>query len=87
MTEKNLPPKPKYYSGMELEKLVRYCDLHSETPRALFRKDMIAQMIDYAGNPQDFPSAEEMSEAEIEWQPLHKPMKTLVKLCQEKYNL
>jgi hypothetical protein len=77
----------KYYSHMNLKELVRYCDVHSETPRALFRKDMIAQMIDSAGNPKDYPTAKEMANADIEWQSLHEEMKTLVNLCNEKYNL
>ena len=84
---KELPPKPKYYSEMDLARLVGYCDIHSETPRALFFKDMIAQMIDYAGNPKDYPSAKEMSKADIKWHSLHEEMKTLVNLCREKYDL
>ncbi len=84
---KELPPKPKYYPNMNIEELVGYCDLHSETPRALFRKDMIAQMIDYAGNPEDYPTAEEMSKADIEWQSLHEEMKALVDICKKKYSL
>jgi len=87
MGEKDLPPKPKYYPSMDIKRLVGYCDIHSETPRALFHKDMIAQMIDYAGNPEDYPTAEEMFKADIEWQSLHEEMKTLVNLCREKYNL
>lgn len=87
MGKKDLSSKPKYYPSMDIEKLVRYCDLHSETPRALFRRDMIAQMIDYAGNPQDYPSAKEMANADIEWHPLKEEMKTLVNLCKEKYDL
>ncbi len=87
MKEKELSTKPKYYADMELEELVRYCDIHSETDRALFNKDMIAQMIDYAGNPKDYPTAEEMAKASIEWHSLHETMKTLVNLCKEKHDL
>ena len=86
MTEENIP-KAKYYLCMNLKELVGYCDLHSETPRALFRKDMIAQMIAYAGNPEDFPSAKEMNKAHKEWFSLHDDMKTLVNLCKEKHHL
>lgn len=87
MGKKDLPPKPKYYHGMDIGILVGYCNLHSETPRALFHKDMVAQMIDYAGNPKDYPTAEEMANAEIEWHSLKEEMKTLVNLCREKYDL
>lgn len=83
--EKNNPSK--YYSGMDLKELVKYCDAHSETPRALFSKNMVAQMIDYAGNPKDFPSAKIMNNADIKWYSLHEDMKNLVNLCKEKYNL
>lgn len=85
--EDELSSKPKYYLGMTMEQLVGYCDIHSETPLALFRKDMIAQMINYAGNPENYPTAEEMSKSDIEWHSLHEEMKTLVNICKERYNL
>ncbi|MBA7494855.1 hypothetical protein ES702_05433 [subsurface metagenome] len=67
MGEKDLPPNPKYYHGMGLKELVEYCRSHSGNPRALFSKDMIAQMIDYAGNPLNYPSAKEMANPNIKW--------------------
>lgn len=79
--------KSEYYSHMNLQELVKYCDAHSETPRALFSRNMVAQMIDYAGNPLGYPSAKKMNSADIKWYSLHKDMKDLVNLCKEKYNL
>jgi len=87
MGEKDLPPKPKYYHGMGIKELVRYWDMHCETPRALFHKDMIAQMIDYAGNPPNYPTAKEMANANVKWRPSPEQIKTLVSLCKEKYDL
>ncbi|GAI59896.1 unnamed protein product [marine sediment metagenome] len=87
MGEKDLPPNPKYYHGMGIKELVKYCDSHPGTPRALFSRDMIAQMIDYAGNPQGYPSAKEMANGNIKWPLSPEEIKTLVNLCNKKYDL
>jgi len=72
---------------MGIKELVKYCDTHSENSRALFSKDMIAQIIDYAGNPQGYPSAKEMANGNIKWPIPPEEIKTLVKLCKKKYDL
>lgn len=68
-----------FYSGMEKDELVGYCDIHCETEIALFHQEMVAQMIEYAGCPKDFPKPEEIMKGE-EWSSLHESMKTLVNL-------
>lgn len=80
-----LENQAKYYPDMSREELISYCDLHCKTPRALFRRDMIAQMVEYAGNPNEYPKSEEWM-AGIEWYSLHEEMEELVQLARENKN-
>ncbi len=67
------------------KELIDYCDSHCETPRALFHKNQIAKMIKLAGEPgEEFPSSEEMFEADIEWHSIGEPMKKLIQLARER---
>lgn len=54
----------KYYSAMTEEQFVDYVSSHSETERALFSKDQVAQMLDLAGYPKE---AEEASRGFKKW--------------------
>lgn len=68
-----------FYSGMEKDELVGYCNIHCETEIALFSREMVAQMIEYARCPKDFPKPEEIMKGK-EWLSLHESMKNLVEL-------
>ena len=71
----------KYYSHMERNELIDYCDSHCETERALFSREMVAQMIEYASCPEDYSTPDEIINSCIEFYPMHEPMKTLVDLA------
>lgn len=47
MVNEDVPMK--YYNAMPMEHFLAYCESHSETPRALFSKEQIAQLLDLAG--------------------------------------
>ena len=71
-----------YYSAlMNKEELIGYCDIHCETERALFPKAIVAQMIDYAGCPEDWSTPDEVAKGNIDWYSMHEDMKGLVKLA------
>lgn len=74
---------PKYYESMNKENLIEYCDIHCETERALFSKEMVAQMIDYAGYPENWSTPDEVAKGNICWHVIHEDMKGLVKLAKE----
>ncbi len=80
-----LENKTKYYSSMSKEELIGYCDEHCRTPRALFPRAMIAQMVEYAGRPDGYSTPEEFLEG-IEWYSWHDEMEKLVKLARENKN-
>ncbi len=40
-----------YYTAMKEDEFLGYVELHSETPRALFSKSQVAQMLELAGYP------------------------------------
>ena len=44
----------KYYPYMGKDELIGYCDINCETPRALFSREMFAQMVEYAGRPENY---------------------------------
>ena len=73
-----------FYSGMEKDELVGYCDIHCETEIALFHQEMYAQMIEYAGCPENYPSPDEVIECSTEFHSMHENMKTLVYLARSK---
>lgn len=73
----------RFYSFNTREGLVGYCELHCQTERALFRKDMVAQMIEYAGRPKSFCSPEEIMNGWKGWYSLGREMEELVKLARE----
>ncbi len=69
-----------FYSAMTAERLIGYCDLHCETPRALFGRDMVAQMVLLAGEPEDWDSPEDIASGQ-KWMSLKEEMKELVNLA------
>lgn len=73
---------PKYYSQMDRNALSGYCSIHCKTSRALFSKEMIAQMVEYAGSPEHFSKSEEGIDG-IKWYSMHEEMEELVKLARE----
>jgi hypothetical protein len=70
----------KYYSDMKRNELIGYCGIHCETPMALFSREMVAQMVEYAGCPENFPKPEEIIKGR-ELYPMHGSMETLVDLA------
>ena len=73
-----------FYSYMDKDKLIGYCDSHRETEIALFSREMVAQMIEYAGCPENYPSPDEVIECSTEFHSMHENMKTLVYLARSK---
>lgn len=69
-----------FYPHMERDELIGYCDLHRKSQRALFSREMIAQMVEYAGCPEDFPNPQEIMRYQ-EFIGTHEPMKKLVDLA------
>jgi hypothetical protein len=59
--------------------LIGYCDIHCETPRAMFNDVHINRMIELAGFPADFPRTVSRG-----WYSLHEDMKDLVKLARDR---
>ena len=54
----------KYYNGMEKDRFLRYVYEHSKTPRALFNKEMVAQLCELNGDHED---AEEIANGIKNW--------------------
>jgi len=73
--------------NMAREELIGYCDLHSETERALFHKSMIAQIVEYVGCPEDYTSPEEILKGKQDIYSMHEPMKILVDLARKNNRL
>jgi hypothetical protein len=73
-----------FYSGMSKDDLIGYCALHCRTERALFHKDMVAQMVEYAGCPKGFLPPEEISRDIHEFYSLHESMEELVSLARSR---
>jgi len=59
--------------------LIGYCDIHCETPRAMFNDAQINRMIELAGFPESFPRTVSRG-----WYSLHEDMKDLVKLARDR---
>ena len=57
--------------------LIGYCDLHCETPRALFNGTQVNRMISLAGHPASFVRAV----PEDVWLSVHEDMKDLCSLA------
>ncbi len=72
-----------YYSQMNSEELINYCDSHSETERALFSKEQVAEMVLLAGCPEDWPLPQKIATDSTTWHSLKKPMKNLVFLARQ----
>ncbi len=68
---------------MSREELIGYCELHCRTPRALFRFDQIAQMVEYAGRPDNCDTPEEFMERKNDFTSLKSEMEELIKLSRE----
>ena len=60
--------------------------MHSETPRALFRNDMVAQMVLLAGEPKDWLSPEELMKSRTKFYSLKADMKILVEVARKRLN-
>ena len=58
------------------EELIDYCDIHADTPLALFHRSHINRMLALAGHPKHF-----VHSIEQEWLSVHAPMKELVKIA------
>lgn len=59
------------------ERLIGYCEIHCETPRALFNGDQINDMLMLAGYPEGFVTS---VQSDL-WQSVHEPMNELCKLA------
>lgn len=75
--------EPEFYTHMSKDELIGYCDIHRKTERALFSYPQIAQMIEYAGRPEEFVAPEELMRFPKAFDSLHEEMKTLVDLARE----
>lgn len=69
------------------DQLISYCDSHCESQRALFNKEQIARMIELAGNPEGYPTPEDIRGGVREWISVHKEMKELVNLANSRKNM
>ena len=70
----------KYYPYMGKDELIGYCDINCETPRALFSREMFAQMVEYAGRPENYQAPDEIINGP-EFRSMKENMKTLVDLA------
>lgn len=70
-----------YCVSMKGENLIGYCSEHAQTERAYFSREIIAQMIEYAGRPENYPSPEEVLKDFPKFTPLHEEMDVLVDLA------
>lgn len=75
-----------FYSHMDAKELIGYCDIHCETPRALFSKEQVAQMILLAGEPDDWDAPEDFANGIKAWYCFKEEMKELVKLATARLN-
>ena len=69
---------------MSDKELIGYCDIHCETPRALFHRDQVNRMLALAGHPKNF--AYEVSKYQ-EWLSVHEEMKELCELARKRIEL
>lgn len=65
---------------MTSEDLIRYCDLHCESERALFSGAHINRMLELAGHPEGFVK----SVPSDAWISVHEDMKTLCELARDR---
>lgn len=75
----------KFYSHFTKEELIDYCEEHCQNEEGLFRKDVVAQMLEYARRPKNFSSPEEIMENRKEWYSLNYAMEKLVYLARHPY--
>ena len=66
-------------ADMTDKELIGYCDIHCETPRALFSHQHINRMIRLAGYPDDWPR--EIEEGPGRFSAVHEEMKELCSLA------
>lgn len=66
------------------DELIRYCDSHCETQRALFHRDHVNRMLSLAGHPEGW--AREVPEYQ-QWLSVHDEMKDLCELARERKTL
>lgn len=70
-----------FYTEMPAEQLIGYCEIHCETERALFPKEMVAQMVLLAGEPDHWAKPEAIISHAQKWYSLHGEMKELISLA------
>ena len=68
-------------SEMTDDELIGYCEIHCETPRALFHFGHINRMIKLAGFPENYPRELDGS---IEWYSMHEDMSYLCEQARQR---
>lgn len=83
----NQPFRFRYWRGRDwtVTGLLDYCEAHSETERALFHKTTYAEVVLLAGEPEAFPTAQEIMAHFKDWYVLKAPMKELVALARARH--
>lgn len=72
--------RKKKYHSYNREALTEYCDKHWEDKSLKFSREMVAQMVEYAGRPEGYETPEEIISGNTRFHSMHKRMKTLVDL-------
>lgn len=65
---------------MEDEELIGYCEIHCQTPRALFNSQQINRMLVLAGHPKGYPKEIEPNR----WVTVHADMEDLCKIARKR---
>lgn len=65
---------------MEDEKLIGYCEIHCQTPRALFSSQQINLMLFLAGHPKGYQHEIEQDR----WVTVHEDMEELCKIARKR---
>ena len=74
----NIQKKIETIGHTSIQQFIDYCDEHSRTPRAIFRKDEYALMARLAGNPKNYSKPQEIEQGNIPLYSLREEMGDLV---------